>query len=304
LLNAKEIKDRIKGVENTRKITNAMYMIASSKMKKAKNDLDRTRPYFDALHREVKRVFRTVEGIENRYFYPADGSEAPDGTYGLLVITTDKGLAGAYNKSVIKEAQRLINEHPDTRLFVVGEYGRRFFTKHRYPIEKNFFYTAQNPTMDKAREISSILLDLFDKKELDKVFVVYSDLKSSLTTKAVSTRLLPFHRSGSVPHSHKEEPEISAPFEFTPSVEAVVNNVVRIWLSGFIYSALVDSFCCEQSARMTAMSMANKNAEKIIEYLTLQYNLLRQEAITEEITEIIAGAKAQKRKHRKEMLQS
>lgn len=138
MLNAKEIKDRIKGVENTRKITNAMYMIASSKMKKAKNDLDRTRPYFDALHREVKRVFRTVEGIENRYFYPADGSEAPDGTYGLLVITTDKGLAGAYNKSVIKEAQRLINEHPDTRLFVVGEYGRRFFTKHRYPIEKTF----------------------------------------------------------------------------------------------------------------------------------------------------------------------
>jgi hypothetical protein len=104
LLNAKEIKDRIKGVENTRKITNAMYMIASSKMKKAKNDLDRTRPYFDALHREVKRVFRTVEGIENRYFYPADGSEAPDGTYGLLVITTDKGLAGAYNKNISKKS--------------------------------------------------------------------------------------------------------------------------------------------------------------------------------------------------------
>lgn len=305
MLNAKEIKDRIKGVQNTMKITNAMYMIASSKMRKAKNDLDRTRPYFDAMHREIKRVFRTVEGIENRYFYPADGSEAPDGTYGLLVITTDKGLAGSYNKSVIKEAQRIVSEHPDTKLFVVGEYGRRFFSKHDYKVDESFHYTAQNLTMDKAREISYILLDLFDRGELDKIFVVYSDLKNSLTTKAVSTRLLPFHRTNSIVHTHakhKEEPEVHAAFEFYPSNEAVINNVVKIWLSGFIYSALVDSFCSEQSARMTAMSMANKNAEKIIDYLILQYNLLRQETITEEITEIISGSKAQKRKHKKEML--
>jgi len=303
MLSAKEIRSRIKSIRDTAKITNAMYLIASSKLRKAKKDLNRTRPYFDALHREIKRVFRTVEGIENRYFYPADGSEAPDGTYGLLVITTDKGLAGSYNKSVIKEAQRLISEHPGTKLFVVGEYGRRFFSKHNYPVEKSFIYTTQNFTMDRAREISYLLLDLFDKGELDKIFVVYSDMRSGLTSKAVSTRLLPFHRTKSLSHIQKDEAEVTKPFEFYPSVESVVKSVVRIWLSGFIYSALVDSFCSEQSARMTAMSIANKNAEKLIQYLTVQYNLLRQEAITEEITEVISGLKAQKRKRNKEMLQ-
>ncbi len=302
--NAKEIRTRIKSIHDTRKITNAMYMIASTKMSKAKSDLDRTRPYFDALNNEIKRIFRTVEDVENRYFYPADGSEAPDGTYGLLVIAADKGLAGTYNKAVIKEAQKLISEHPDIKLFVVGEYGRRFFSHQSTTVAKSFLHTAQNPTMDRAREISATLLDLFDKGELDKIFVVYSDLKNSLTTKVVSTRLLPFRRTQSESFTKNEnEAEVSAPFEFFPSVEAVVNNVVKSWLSGFIYSALVYSFCSEQSARMTAMDSANKNAEKILDSLITAYNRVRQTVITREITEITSGAKAQKRKRTKEVLQ-
>ncbi|MGI6169332.1 MAG: ATP synthase F1 subunit gamma [Christensenellales bacterium] len=300
MMNAEEIRTRIKSVQDTKKITNAMYMIASTKMQKAKNELDRTRPYFNALSSEVKRIFRTVEGVENRYFYPADGSEARDGTYGLLVVTADKGLAGAYNKSIIKKAQSLMSEHPDFQLFVVGEYGRRFFSMQKIPIVKSFLYTAQNPTMDRAREISDILLDLFDKGELDKIFIIYSDLKNSLLTNVVSTRLLPFHRMQSMPHIPKHESEVSSPFEFFPSVDAVVDSVVKSWLSGFIYSALVDSFCSEQSARMTAMNAANTNAEKILDELTVQYNQVRQATITQEITEIISGAKAQKKKRQKE----
>lgn len=303
MVNAKDIRKRIKGIQDTKKITNAMYMIASTKMRKAKSELDHTRPYFDALHSEVKRIFRTVEGTENRYFYPADGSEAPDGTYGLLVITADKGLAGAYNKSVIKEAQRLISEHPDTKLYVVGEYGRRFFSRQKTTVSKSFLYTAQNPTMDRAREISALLLDSFDNGKLDKIFVVYSYMKNSLSTEVVSTRLLPFHQTQSLTFTkHKEEAKVSAPFEFYPSVDAVVNSVVKSWLSGYIYSALVYSFCSEQSARMAAMNSANQNAEKILEALTVQYNRVRQAAITQEITEVTSSAKGQKRKREREVL--
>ncbi|NLJ59051.1 MAG: ATP synthase F1 subunit gamma [Tissierellia bacterium] len=301
MVNAKEIKNRIKSVHDTRKITNAMYMIASIKMRRAKSELDRTRPYFDALQNEIKRIFRTVENIENKYFYPADGSEAPDGTYGILVITADKGLAGSYNKNVIKEAQRLISVHPDCKLFIVGEYGRRFFSRQQTAIEGSFQYTAENPTMKKAREISSILLDLFNKGEIDKIFVVYSDLENSLTTEVKTTRLLPFHRKQSVSFTVKNEEEVSSPFEFFPSLEDVIDSAVKNWLSGFIFSALVDSFCSEQSARMTAMNSANKNAEKILESLTLQYNQVRQAAITQEITEVTSGVKAQKRKRKKEV---
>ena len=119
----KEIKQRIESVQQTRKITNAMYLIASTKLRRAKDDLSKTRPYFQALRVEIKRIFRTANGVESRYFYPPDVTKPREGTYGCLVITADKGLAGAYNQNVIKEAQRLLDQHPDTKLFVVGVHG-------------------------------------------------------------------------------------------------------------------------------------------------------------------------------------
>ena len=163
----KEIKDRIESVRDTQKITNAMYLIASTKLRKARAELDRTRPYFDALRSEIKRIFRTVEGVESRYFYPGDDHPLR-GTYAYLVITADKGLAGMYNQNVLREAQRLLNEHADAKLFVVGEYGRQYFAHHQIPVERSFLYTAQNPTMQRAREISSTLLDFYDSGQVQK----------------------------------------------------------------------------------------------------------------------------------------
>lgn len=302
MASTKEIKNRINSVKDTQKITNAMYLIASTKMRKAKSELDQTRPYFSALQGEIKRIFRTAKDVESKYFYPADGSPIPDGTYGVLVITADKGLAGAYNQNVIREAKKLLDSHPDTKLFVVGEYGRQFFTQHQIPIERSFLYTAQNPTMQRAREISTLLLDLFEQGSLKKIFVVYTDWKNGLAAEAVSTRLLPFHR---VQFSDApKEKEVTAPFEFFPSIGAVLDNVMQSYISGFIYSALVDSFCSEQNARMTAMNSANQNAEKILDDLSVQYNRVRQAAITQEITEVSSGAKAQRKKKRGSLAQN
>ena len=294
----KEIKQRIESVQQTRKITNAMYLIASTKLRRAKDDLSKTRPYFQALRVEIKRIFRTANGVESHYFYPPDVTKPRDGTYGCLVITADKGLAGAYNQTVIKEAQRLLDQHPDTKLFVVGEYGRHFFKQHKIPVAKSFLYTAQNPTMDRAREICALLLDEYDRGELQEIFVVYTDMENSLTSQALSTRLLPFHRTYFAPPT--KEKAVSDPFEFVPSVNAVLDGMIHSYVAGFIYSALIDSFCSEQNARMTAMDAANRNAEKLLGELSLQYNRVRQAAITQEITEVSAGAKAQRRKHRKE----
>lgn len=127
----KEIKDRMASIRDTQKITNAMYLIASTKLRKAKAELDMTRPYFDALKGEIKRIFRTVDDVESKYFYPADGAPVSVDTYACLVITADKGLAGAYNQNVLREAEAMLNAHPDTRLFVVGEYGRSAFQHYR-----------------------------------------------------------------------------------------------------------------------------------------------------------------------------
>ena len=298
MANTTEIKTRIDSVKETQKITNAMYLIASTKLRKAKSDLEHTRPYFDALRGEIKRIFRTAGDVDSRYFYPPDSMTPLEGTYGCLVITADKGLAGAYNQNVIREAQRLLSEHSDTKLYVVGEYGRRFFDQHNIPIQHSFLYTAQNPTLERAREISTLLLEGFDSGKLKEIFVVYTDMKNGLLSEAKSTRLLPFHRTHFA--SPAKEKAVIEPFEFVPSVTAVLDSIMQSYVSGFIYSALIDSFCSEQNARMTAMDAANQNAEELLGELSLQYNRVRQAAITQEITEISAGAAAQRRKYRKE----
>ena len=297
----KEIKDHISSVQETKKITSAMYLIASTKLRKARQELDNTRPYFEALRGEIKRIFRTVGGevVDSPYFYPMEGEPPLDKPNACLVITADKGLAGAYNQNAIKEALKLLETHPDTKLYVVGEYGRRFFVARGIPIEHSFLYTAQNPTMARAREISALLLDGFENDRLDKIYVVYTDMGNGMDFQAKCTRVLPFHRTHFA-DSALVEPPVTTPFEFLPSVQAVLDSMMPSYVSGFIYSALIDSFCCEQQARMTAMDSANQNAEKLLGELSLEFNRVRQSAITQEITEVSAGARAQRKKHQKE----
>ena len=290
----KEIKKRIKSIKDTQKITNAMYLIASTKLRKAKSELDRTRPYFTALQEEIKRIFRVSETIENRYFYPPSGEHNLPGSYGYLVITADKGLAGAYNQNVIKKTLEIIKEHENPRLFVVGQYGCHYFASHNVPTEQCFLYTAQNPTVSRAREIGRILLDLYNQGELSKIYVIYTDMKGVIESEVKVERLLPFHRADFIKKDNNEK-EVKTPFEFVPSIESVLENVVPSYLTGFIYSALVDSFCSEQNSRMNSMDSANRNAQKLIDELTLQYNHIRQSAITQEITEVAAGARSMKK---------
>ena len=297
----KEIKDHINSVQETKKITNAMYLIASTKLRRARQELDNTRPYFEALRREIKRIFRTVESgvVDSPYFYPEQGEPPLDKPSACLVITADKGLAGAYNQNAIKEALKLLDTHPDTKLYVVGEYGRRFFASHNIPIEHSFLYTAQNPTMARAREICAWLLGGFLHDKLDRIYVVYTDMANGMAYEAKCTRVLPFHRTHFT-DTALTEPPVGVPFEFLPDVNSVLDSMMPSYVSGFIYSALIDSFCCEQQARMTAMDSANQNAETLLGELSLEFNRVRQSAITQEITEVSAGARAQRKKHEKE----
>ena len=291
----KEIQTHIKSIQDTQKVTNAMYLIASAKMRKAKAELDQTKPYFEAIRDEIKRIFRTVEDVESPYFYPSSWEHELPGAYGYLIITSDKGLAGAYNQNVIKETLRLLDNHHDNKLFVVGDYGRAYFTAHGFSIEQSFLYTAQNPTFDRAREISSTLLDLYQQGELSKIFVIYTDFRNGLNAQTTVTRLLPFHRH----EFFAGEKAVHAPFEFEPSVEKVLEAIMPSYIAGFLYSALVDSFCCEQNTRMTAMDTATRNAQDLLDELKAEYNHLRQSRITQEITEISSGTKSQLQKRQK-----
>ena len=294
-----EIRRRIGSVRQTQKITHAMYLISQAKLRKAKQELDNTRPYFQALQTEIGRVFNADSTIESRYLIPADPNAKPlPGVPACLLITADKGLAGAYNQNVIRQGQQLMAEHPGTALYVVGEYGRRWFAQRGVPVEKSFLYTAQNPTLDRARHIAELLLDRFDAGEINSVWIIYTDMKNGLEATVHQAQVMPLHRERF--HAATAATAGDAVYEFVPSAKAVLDNAARSCLTGYIYSALVDSFCSEQSARMTAMNAADQNAEELLKDLSVQYNRARQAAITQEITEVSAGAKAQRRKHRKE----
>ncbi len=294
-----EIRRRIGSVRQTQKITHAMYLISQAKLRKAKQELDNTRPYFQALQTEIGRVFNADSTIESRYLIPADPNAKPlPGVPACLLITADKGLAGAYNQNVIRQGQQLMAEHPGTALYVVGEYGRRWFAQRGVPVEKSFLYTAQNPTLDRARHIAELLLDRFDAGEINSVWIIYTDMKNGLEATVHQAQVMPLHRERF--HAATAATAGDAVYEFVPSGKAVLDNAARSCLTGYIYSALVDSFCSEQSARMTAMNAADQNAEELLKDLSVQFNRARQAAITQEITEVSAGERAQRSKKEKE----
>ena len=288
MASAKELKDRIKAVEETKKITGAMYLISSTKLRRAKVDLACSRAYFDALRGAIADILRVPPDCESRYFAGRAGAVRP-GVTGVLVITADKGLAGAYNMNVLHAAEALRAEQPAARFFVVGEYGRRYFAQHA-PESTVYAGGARTPSPEDAAALSDSLLARYDAGELNELRVIYTDMKNSLASEVHTERLLPLPRGGGAARAQAE---------FLPSAGEVVRMGVRSYLRGFVYGALLDSYCAEQNARVSAMDAANRNAQELLEGLSLQLNRQRQAAITREITEISAGAQAQKNARKK-----
>ena len=288
---AAEIRSRISSITETKKVTDAMYMISSVKMRRARRELESTAPYFHALRQEMGEILRFIPENDSPFFR-LPSHERPFGRAALL-ITADKGLAGSYNQAILRVAEDLLKEEEDLMLFIVGEYGRQYFESKHAIYAHRFSYSAAFPTVREARRICMHLLDLYNRGKLQQVEIVYTHFKPGRPGEPKVRMLLPLYRSD----FYDEEQEI-LPFgkEYIPSPTEVLNGIVPSYLTGFIYSALVDSYCSEQSARMTAMQSAGRNAEEMLTQLRLQYNSLRQAAITREMTEIAAGAKALRKK--------
>ena len=299
MANAREIKGRIDSVRNTKKITSAMYLISSAKLRKAKEGLAKTRPYFDATEHEIKRIFQSTNEVDSHYFFPKEKTKEIR-KQAFLVITADRGLAGGYNHNVIRAAEEEMKKHRNVRLYVVGDYGRRYFKKHKGPIEETFYYSAQDPTFHRAREISALLLDEYDSGRADAITVIYSDMESELSCVVRKARLLPFSRKDFL---EGEEESTDTEYRFEPSPTSVLDSLIPSYVAGFIYGALADSFSAEQNSRMNAMSNANRNAEELLTRLKKEYNRVRQAAITQQITEVSAGAKAQRMRRLKKAKQ-
>ena len=287
----REIQSRIKSIQDTRKITNAMYMISSTKMKKAKLALESTEPYFYTLQSTIARILRHLPEMEHMYF---EKPEVNRTKIGLLVITGDKGLAGAYNHNILNLAQKFLdNAENHVKLFVVGELGRQYFTARNIPIEENFRYTVQSPNFNRARWISEKILDQYRDGELDEVHVIYTRMENSMQSVPEDKMLLPIERPAL---AHIPADVYQEEFFLIPSPEEAVDTIIPNYITGFIYGALVQAFYTVHNARMVAMEAATNNADELLRDLKIMYNRARQAAITQEITEVCSGAKAQRAK--------
>ncbi len=312
--NTKELQNRINSIRDTMKITNAMYMISSMKLRKAKTKLENTEPYFEGLKSEILNVLLHFPDMQDHYFYNSDEELEDEGhepKRGFIIVVGDKGMAGAYNHNVIKEALLHINQ--DDRLFVVGEVGRHELAAAGFNVESEFLFSATNPTMHRARVIAENIVEMYKNKELDEVHLIYTYMVNTMKSEIRKERLLPlkthtFLKDELIEKAMSEqgdktreqiEREAEDWYNIYPNPRKVLEKLVYNYITGYVYGVLVEGSASEENARMMAMQAATDNAGEMLGELSIQFNRARQSAITQEITEVIAGAKALKKKKQK-----
>ncbi|MEF9959403.1 MAG: ATP synthase F1 subunit gamma [Niameybacter sp.] len=280
------IKGRIKSVSSTKQITNAMNLVATSKLTKAKEAALKSRPFFTEVQKVIQSIAKNSANL-NSPLLKQNGSSAK----GYVVLAGDKGLAGGYNANIGKLVMNHITNKDEARLITVGKKSREFFKARHFDITKEISGISAAPTYSDAREIASYVIDLFNKGEVGEVYFAYTAFKSTIQQEPTLIRLLP------VDISQIEEVEHEGPKDlliYEPSPEAVLDYLMPRYVTDVIYGGLVESNASEQGARMTAMDSATENANEMIEKLAIESNRARQAAITQELSEIVGGAAALK----------
>ena len=288
---SKLLKERIESIQDTMKITNAMYLISSSKLRKARQNYQNVLPYFTRMRDTISRVVPHLPDEPVHPFFHEREKEDPIRAY--VVLTADKGMAGAYNQNLLKFLKEQCGSDPNARFYVIGQTGYRALLHKDPRLVEEFHYGATAPTLQRARDITVDAIDDFKSGKLDEIYLIYTKIQNALTSEPVMERLLPLDREHLKP-APKGLGDPRGEVELVPDAWTVFEQTAPIYMHGMIFGAMTESFCAEQSARMTAMDSATKSANDMIRDLQLEYNRTRQGSITQEITEIIGGASAVK----------
>ena len=298
--NLKDIKSRIGSVQNTKKITKAMKMVAAAKVKKAENTVKAARPFSDELLYLFRKMLATVNelsldglkinrGLDN---YPALLTRREVKAEGLLVITSNKGLAGAYNANIIKTALKRVKENSEkgilTVIYPVGQKAVSGF-RHKsgnFELKDGYISIANEPTATGANLIAEDIAEDFVSGKIDKIDIITTHFNNMMSYNIVDWEVLPVEVDKAASH------ELDPVMEFNPSASSVLQQLVPMYITNSIYQALLEANASELASRMTAMSAASNNAEEMITTLTIDYNKARQAAITQELVEIVSGASA------------
>ena len=278
-VSTKEIKNRIRSMESTKQITKAMEMVAASKLRRAQAQIANSRPYFEILYATINDIVNSNQEFSSLYLLPPMGKKML-----YIVIAGDRGLAGGYNSNILKLVQSEI-QGKDATVVPIGKKAVDYFRSHKVPMLTETYAEAADMTIGDCFSVAKQLSRAFLNGEYDEIHVAYTTFVSVLTQTPATMQLLPLKRQelgeSSVPHCDTV---------YEPDSETVFANIVPEYLGGILYGALCESRAAEQAARRSAMDSATQNAEEMIDDLSLKFNRARQAAITQEITEIVAGS--------------
>ena len=275
----KDIKLRIKSVESTMQITKAMELVASSKMRRAKERVEHSRPYFETLHKTLTEIAAADPRARNPYLRRAEIKKTL-----LIVIAGDRGLAGGYNSNVLKQAQQ---EAGDVVVLPIGKRSAEYFVHHEVPLFTQEVLLAADITVGECFQLARRITEGYCKGEYDAVKICYTRFDSMMTQTASTMEVLPLSIE---PTEQQKAQARRSQILYKPSSEEVFRAIIPEYVAGIVYGAVCESVASELAARRTAMDAATKNAGEMIDHLNLYYNRARQAAITQEITEIVAGA--------------
>ncbi len=284
----RDVKRRIGSVESTQKITRAMELISSSRIIKAQQRVEAARPYAETMRRLLVSVATNASNVEHPLLQQRDEVNK----VGHIVVSSDRGLAGAYNSNVIRTAERDMQaEGADVRLFLTGKKAVSYFRFRGYDTDESWTGFSDKPGIEDARNVASAAAKAFSDGEVDQVKLTYTRFESSAVQRPHLTQVLPLTEE-ELEEAEEDDAGKGAQYEFEPSPEEILDYLLPRYLESTVYQALLEAAASEHAARRRAMKAASDNAEELIEDLTRDYNQARQAEITTEIMEVVGGAEA------------
>jgi len=287
----RDIKRRKASIESTQQITKAMKLVATVKLQKSRTKAENSRLYFNMMYQTIQDMLKKSQGIEHKYLKAGDSKKKA-----IIMVTSNRGLAGGYNANMIRLVAGSGIPAEDAKVFAVGRKGRDGLARKGYEITADYSDVINEPLYSDAMQITKELLEMFEKNEIGEIYLAYTSFKNTVSQIPKFMKLLPVDLSEADVKGDEKEVENSKHdlllMNYEPDEEEVLNAIIPKYISSLIYGAFLEAVASENGARMTAMDSATNNAEEMIGKLSLQYNRARQGSITQELTEIIAGANA------------
>ena len=313
MANLRDVRLRMRAITQTLQVTKAMNLISTSKLRRGRRVLEDTEPFFTRIQKSMFDILAGAENLESRFFSGARPSAAQTAAGGprrsaILVITSDKGLAGGYNANVFREVtafcESLVQPAAASQLepaaktipvmILVGAIGYRYLVHSPYIILENFSFRSRLPGMEDAQEIADYIIAQYLWGMFDEVHIIYTHMYSVVKLLPVRRQILPLcaRQLQEEITRQGQEKRVELQFEYLPSEAEVFDSLVPLYIKGIIYGCLIESYASEQSARMSAMDEASKSAEEMLASFKISYNRARQAGITQEVTEIVSGSAA------------